>query len=369
MSRPVSGMASNMGGTAIGVQNDHNVVLGNPANLGGVSTTAFSTFVTIEGVRTSLDANHTNQMSVFPHQVSFAFPLDVFGTIAFSLSKQSNAALMFQKDSAIGLGEVARMSFDRSGGMTSWQLGWGKSLGKFGNVGLSYERLYLTLHNTQLVTLASSTEAGSRDSTDVTFGGNSLRLGVMVPYKKLTAGLVFNYIFDGDLHYQRGKYREVSMQPFYDSSATIKTSMPMMLGLGASYQFSPEWLAGADMNLTDWSRINTNQLSPEPLRTALGFSAGAQFIPAPNLLAPKYWETIRYRAGFRIEQLPISGNAEFAISLGTGLPLISDGLIDLIIEGGQRFDVNYSNYNEKFLKLGIGINGGRTWRKTSASGY
>jgi len=82
------------------------------------------------------------------------------------------------------------------------------------------------------------------------------------------------------------------------------------------------------------------------------FQAGGQFIPAPNLLTPKYWETINYRAGFRYSQLPLKTSSEFALTLGAGLPIgKGSGMFDVALELGKRSDTGYPGYSENFLNV------------------
>jgi hypothetical protein len=372
---PESGMAMNMGGTAIGIRNDHNLLLANPANLGGIRTTAFSSLLSLDGLHIGDAGGTNNYLAVVPAQISFAFPLDIMGTMAFSLCRESDATVKYRVQAPIGLDYTGRISLDRRGGLTSWQVGWGRSIGKYLSAGLAYQRLNLTIRNTKLVDLiGATTTTTTRDSTTIAFSGNGLRAGIMGTYRKFTAGISLDYDFNGGLNYSRGEYRGTQTTTFdssgYDSSAASTMALPMTIGAGISFQFSPEWLAGMDVKITNWDSFSSGGLLPEKsLRTAAGFSAGTQFIPAPDLLAPRYWETIHYRAGVRATQLPVEGTNEFALSLGAGLPLLGDGLLDLVVEGGNRWDSRFSNYNETFFSFAIGINGGRTWNKSGTGTY
>jgi len=102
------------------------------------------------------------------------------------------------------------------------------------------------------------------------------------------------------------------------TSGSAFVRIPPSAAVGASYLFSPEWMAAADVSGVFWNNYTSGGLLDTTARnnTALSFSAGGQFIPAPNLLTPKYWETINYRAGFRYSQLPLKTSSEFALTLG-----------------------------------------------------
>ena len=109
--------------------------------------------------------------------------------------------------------------------------------------------------------------------------------------------------------------------------------------------------------------------NPE-VHNALSFSAGGQYIPAPNMLMPHYWEIMQYHAGARYCRLPDGHSSEYAMDFGLGLPLLKGGgLIDLIAEYGTRSDTRFSGYSENFWQFSIGVNGGRTWAQNTGVRY
>jgi hypothetical protein len=126
---------------------------------------------------------------------------------------------------------------------------------------------------------------------------------------------------------------------------------------------------GSDIAATVWkfSSLDSSVLPGMNQENTISLCAGARFIPAPNLLAPKYWETMHYRIGTRYTQLPDHQSWEGAISFGTGWPLKGNGLLDLGVEIGKRYTEKYSNFTETFIEAAIGINGGRKLSKSSST--
>ena len=139
-----------------------------------------------------------------------------------------------------------------------------------------------------------------------------------------------------------------------------------------SWAITPRWLVAADGNLTLWNEYYPRDaLMSGPLRDrALSASAGGEFVAGPELLTPKYWETIHWRIGARYTEMPITTAYEYAFSIGTGLPLPrGGGLLDVVVEYGLRHDDSYTAYREDFLRLCVGINGGRKWTKSPQDSY
>ncbi len=249
-----SGTALSMGGAATGTLNDIHVLLANPANLGGIDKTAFSALLAFDFVRISQMSQQSNHVSVAPRQISFAFPLGLAGTVALSLSKETDADVKFQTDSSLIPNSdnlYGRLSYRSKGGTTGWQFGWGRRIGKWAYVGAAYERMYFELNNTKIVDLTNYPATSTRDSTRIHFAGHAIRLGLMVPVAKATIGLAGRYVFEDDLRYSRGQYRLDESVPISGSgsSSIAQVKLPPYLVAGASYEFSPRWLAAGDLNI------------------------------------------------------------------------------------------------------------------------
>jgi hypothetical protein len=382
--RPNSGMSLTMGGAGVGVEADYNVMLLNPANLGTIEKTVFSALYTFDMVQISQSGDHTNFITGLPRQVSFGVPLGKYGTIGASFELQSDADLRFQlagKTIAIDTTESVgyQPGLKTSGGIVSWQLGWGKKIEKIAGVklGVAYERVYFSHAQSEVFTVNSmdgsvSSSINSRDSTNVRFSANGLRAGIIAPLGKLKVGLSGEYFFTAKAQNNNGVFSLNDSGIIAGTSGSAYVRIPPNAALGASYSFSPEWLAAADVSGVFWNNYTSGGLLDTTARnnTALSFSAGGQFIPAPNLLTPKYWETINYRAGFRYSQLPLKTSSEFALTLGAGLPIgKGSGMFDVALELGKRSDTGYPGYSENFLNVILGFNGGQKWNKSNQGNY
>jgi hypothetical protein len=140
---------------------------------------------------------------------------------------------------------------------------------------------------------------------------------------------------------------------------------------GISYDISPEWLVASDVAFGFWQLSQASGMLAKPgVAATTGISLGAQYIPAPNLLTPKYWETMRYRAGFRYTELPGVNSHEYMLSLGTGFPLGRGfGLLDIGAEIGRRESGQFKGYTEDVVRIGIGFNGGHKWARPVKGTY
>ncbi len=373
---PGSATALNMGGAATAAMIDHHIHLANPANLGSIDKTALTSLATFNLLRLN-QSGETELLSRFhPRQIGFAFPIGIAGTVGFSLSNETDNIVSYQEMLSVTNTTLdAERTHAQKGGLTSWQAAWGRSITNWLQLGVAYERLQLVMTNrtaTQL-TISDQDSASALDSTRYRFSGHGIRLGVMAPFGALTIGASAEYALEGTLYADRLIRYANPKEDFKTLGDTVKNSedlqLPPTVALGASYEFSPRWLTTADISVVSWDMYQSELLRSADLRAnAMALGLGGRFIPAPDLLAPRYWETIHYRAGLRYQQLPAEGDAEFSVALGAGLPLRGGGLLDLVAEYTRRTTDAFDFAEDRFL-LGIGVNGGRTWRKTGGDTY
>ncbi len=372
-----------MGGASNAVSGDYGVMLHNPANLGFIERTVFSSLYSFDFTQAAQSGEHTNFASGTPVQISIGIPAGKFGTLGLSCNMSSNALMKFRYPSQAFTVENSTFSYQpgliATGGMVNWQLGWGREIPKLYHlrIGAVYERFYFSTSRTVLRTIADLTRTDySRDSTYQLIRGNSLRGGLMLPIGKLKLGLSGEYFFPAKLQGDNAVYssswdtagRPVSIDR-RDNSGTVR--VPPSFTLGAAYAITPEWLAAADFTSVLWDLYYSHDMLVKARTgSAQSFSIGAQYIPVISLLTPKYWETIRFGAGLRFTELPAKESSELALSLGAGLPIGNGrGEFDMAVEAGKRTVGAYSGYRENFIHFVIGINGGRKWMKSTVGNY
>jgi hypothetical protein len=376
-----------IGGAATAVVDDYTVMLRNPANLGFIDKTVFSSLFAFQVTQVAESDRHNNFKTGYPRQVSLGIPAGKFGTIGISYDNRSDAATKFRPASQQFGFDGSTVTYQggiaTTGALVGWQVGWGREIPSLLHmrVGATYERIYFSYTETILRSVTDiSRTIESRDSTYKIFGANAFRGGIMLPLDKIKVGLSGEYYFPAEVRWNNAIYSASSdtsnsygtvAVPIDRIDRNAKVRVPPSIALGISYSMSPEWLAAADFSSVLWNLYNGRGLfSSARSSMAPSFSAGVQYVPTVALLNPKYWETVRYGAGFRFAELPAKQSSEFAFSLGTGLPIGKGrGEFDIGAEFGRRTSGNYSGYKENFIQIAIGVNGGHKWSKSSEGNY
>ncbi|MBN2037807.1 MAG: hypothetical protein JW768_13790 [Chitinispirillaceae bacterium] len=371
-----TGPSQSIGGSGTGVANDFFGMADNPGNLGALTRSSFSSLISLDLLSIDDRGETTEHFLLSPRLISFAFPLKLAGTFCVSLDRHSDARFKYraQKTYAFATGDVDTVDVGvlKNGGLTSWQVGWGYAIGTFIRLGMSFERLYL-LHDeiTMRRVAVSAVQAGYyselHDTVRLVFRGNGFRGGLLVPYRKLAIGISGEYFFQGDAE---SKSFLQSPDTVTVSSQTFFLHLPPSLASGVSYTFSPSLFVAASAGVTLWSRYQSGVRLGSAVDDAFSFSCGSQFIPAPNLLVPRYWEIIQYRLGVRYAQLPSTTGSEYAVTLGFGLPFQQNvGLFDIIFDIGRRTDSGYAEYAENFIQVKLGLNAGKEWFQNTGIRY
>lgn len=384
--RGTSASSMFMGGTSVGIRDAHNVIAANPGNLGLIKTTAFTALLKIDYLRIKRDSQYSDMIDAYPSLVAFSLPIGRAGTLGFGTSKDNIININANSEFSIvdnGKNVNVELGEHTTGGTNSWEVGWGISPFKSLSLGVSLQRIFFKKESTVLREYDEIPL--SRDSSATILKTYGLTFGYMGTFKNITAGISYRHIFSGDVKHTSAIYNYDSngneVPSPIDATGEVpargEVQMPGELSAGLSYKINKSLVAAADLSFTLWNTFsdddNYTGANNIDTKSSTGFSFGLDFIPKPNLLYPKYWETIHYMAGFRYNQLP--GNKEFEVagSGGLALPLKNAGQLEIGFEAGSRVldtpPAGASEYKENFVSLMIGLSGGKRWRKSSDGTY
>ncbi|MBN1307685.1 MAG: hypothetical protein JXA18_07205 [Chitinispirillaceae bacterium] len=371
--RSGSGQSLSFCGTGAGIGNDFFGLTNNPANLGISGRTTFSSAVSGELLTLDDVESATRHLDMHLRLFSLTIPIGAFGALGVSFEPYSTANIRFrlmQKIAIDGMfADTAELGLIGSGGAITWQAGWGYTIRKVLRVGIAYRRFSFNRSMTEITRMHGSLHGRLLDSSRTSFSTNGVRVGLQAPVNKLTVGLSGDYFFINRARTDRvisGTRDTVDLT----ASERYYFKPPPSLTAGLSWQFNPRWFAACDIGATLWERFYSEIEPVRTLHDAWHVSGGVQFIPAPELLTPKLYEIIQYRAGLRYTGLPEADGTEMAATIAVGLPMQSnDALFDVIFEYAQRRDRRFERYRENMFSLKLGINGARKWYQSNKENY
>lgn len=392
LTSPATGLSARLGGSGAGLADPYIGMSLNPGNLGAIDQSVYSLTFQVDYVRLYDGDQSANFARFTPRYVGFAFPIGKAGTIGASFQSEAsneyayvaNDTLFNETNDSLFIAQST--TFDKQQSTTSWDIGWGISIIPELQVGLSYQRSYFKNQVSRLNILHSSSVSSTMDSLFYSQGTNVLRGGLMGTIGKLGLGLGITYNFIGDLTayrtikrvdsvttHQNNPYQSFDLHTGANLDSNYTLHLPPEGVFGLSWQFNDSWVVATDFGMTFWKEYwsDAPQLmqSYDLMRNAFYLAGGVEFIPAPNLLSPRYFEIMHYSAGLRYQQLPFNGEEEYSLNLGLGLPLGAVGLVDIVFEGGRRQSSIFPDIHENFMRISLATSGGRKWKQRSNTLY
>ena len=386
-----------MGGISAGVVDFRSLNFTNPASLAMVPNTIFDIAAEAD-VRTLRSANP-------PAKFSATNSLFSYLQIGFPLTTKK----MFKKDKSwgmsFGLRPVTRIGYkieknERLSGIDSLNTlyeGSGGANQAFIATGYRVRNLYMGIsvgymfgskdYSTKLEFINDSVlyyKANYENKT--TFGGIFVNVGLQYEMKVKQGGYLRfgvygslqqklkasrndvkeTYAYDGN----SATYRVDSVYEQKDIKGTIK--YPSTVGIGFTYT-SPHWMYGIDVETANWSNY-TYYGKTDQVQNNWTVRAGMQYFPAKeNSSVKKYFNFVKYRAGFYYgtDYINLNKNRpEYGFTVGTGMPLTSlqhininySGIVMLntAVEIGNRGN-KQTNLRENTMRYSIGISMNALW--------
>lgn len=150
--------------------------------------------------------------------------------------------------------------------------------------------------------------------------------------------------------------------------------LPVAVGLGASWQAGPKFVAIADARYERWSEFESTFVLPAfnagdggHLDDRLRVSAGFEFYPAGRDLLAGYFRRTAYRFGAFYEKsyaspVPDSRINAYGLTGGLSFPTLIPGTrVDVHAEVGNRGTAENMLIRDRYLRIGVSLNFADRW--------
>jgi hypothetical protein len=385
-----------MGGISAGALDYQSINFTNPASLAGISNTIFD-------IAAEADVR-TLRSSVPPQKFTSANSLFSYLQLGVPLTTKK----MYKKDKSwgvsFGIRPVTRIGYkiekhERLAGIDSLNTlyeGTGGVYQAFIGTGYRVRNLYFGIsggymfgskdYSTKLEFINDSVIYYKANyQTKTTFSGIFMNLGIQYETKLKNDGIL-RFGAYGSLQQKLKASRDEIKETFaYDGNGGtfrvdsvyendgIKGNIkyPSTVGLGFTY-IGKHWMYGLDVETANWSNY-TYYGQTDQVKNNFTVRIGTQYYPAkPSTMAKKYFNFVKYRAGFYYGSDYINVNKnrpEFGFTVGTGMPLTSlqrisyNGeyvVLNTAVEIGSRGN-KQTNLRESTTRYSIGISMNARW--------
>jgi hypothetical protein len=389
-----------MGGIAAGFSESQSINFVNPASLANLNSTIFDLGgeVDIRTIKSTTPANRFTSVNTLFSYLQLGFPV-----ASQKMQKKRIAWGM-----SVGLRPVTRINYkiednkrlpgidslqtlyEGDGGVNQAFIGTAIKIKGF-SVGIDAGYTFGSKNYSTRLTFIDDTVNYYRSNTanKTTFGGFFISGGIQYDIVLKDKNALIRLGAYGSLQQNLKAKRDDVRETFYsddaganyridsvyekdDVAGTIK--YPSTIGVGATYQ-DAHWLMGADVEMTNWANYRYYGTT-DNVQNTFTIRAGAQYYPAKdNTPVKKYFNFVKYRAGFYYGsdyiKLNSSTKPEYGFTIGTGMPLTSLQrlgydierslvILNTALEVGSRGS-KVNNLRENVIRFSIGLSMNATW--------
>lgn len=389
-----------MGGIAAATNDNRGINFTNPASLSTLGLTIFDVGaeIDIRTLRSTSPAEKFTATNTYFSYLQIGFPLTTpkmykkgmkWG-MSFGIRPVSKINYKIEKNERTAIDSLNTV-YEGNGGVNQAFIGSGI---KFKNLSIGFNVGYMfgsKDYSTKLTFINDSTYFYlSNSENKTTFGGFFVNGGLQydIPFEKdkndnpvrnLRLGIYGN--LQQNLNASSDKIRETIFYDqnggfiridsvFEDNDVKGKIKYPAMVGLGFNYS-TKNWMVGADFEYGNWNSYRFYGQT-DAVKSNWTLRAGAQYYPNTGKAVIKYFNFVKYRAGFYYgpDYISINKNRpEYGFTIGTGMPLTTlkkinyTGefvMLNTAVEIGNRGN-KQTNLRENVVRISIGISMNASW--------
>jgi hypothetical protein len=370
----------------------------NPASFGNLNYTIFDLGgeIDVRTIKSTNPAKRFTSVNTLFSYLQMGFPIasakmkrkGMAWGMALGLKPITRVSYKIEQNSRLTNIDSLNTLYEGDGGINQAFIGTGYKYKRFSigiNTGYNFGS---KSYNTRLTFINDTTNYyRSNTGNKTTFGGVFLNAGVQydIPLKskallrlgaygtlqqnfKANRNDVVETFYTDD---NGANYRIDSVYEKNDISGTIK--MPATFGGGFTYQ-NNNWLFGADFETTNWNSYRYYN-SSDNVQNNWTIRGGAQYFPAkPGMSVRKYFNFVKYRAGFYYgtDYINLNGSKpQYGFTLGTGMPLTAlsrynldgnsgDVVLNTALEFASRGSKT-TNLRENIVRFSIGVSMSASW--------
>ncbi len=373
LANPRFGKSFAMGGTGIGVRAQNSINNLNPAAYTAIDSMTFLFEIGFMGKQSwySTEQNAYRKFTGNIEYFALEFPINRYLGFSLGIQPFSYVGYDFATTDSVAVpqstGEIKQVhyqsSYSGTGGTYKVYGGLSGKIGKHFAAGIDLNYLYGNIDNTRTLTFlettvgyASTQQYINLEVSDINFRYGLQYFTELNNSRLLTAGLVFE-----PKTKLNGKY---TVGTSGVDTTTVESGsdfeLPLMVGAGASYEIKKKLLLAGDFSFTDWANAKYFGLR-DTLVSQISLNLGCEYLPNQN--SKKYFNRMRYRAGFHYTSGYVDVNDKvpnnFSISFGLGLPVRGKTVINVGAEYGKTG--NKSQLSEEYFKFTLSASFGEAW--------
>lgn len=364
-----------LNGAVTGLRNHEQLNLANPASLTALDS---MTFIFEMGLSSkSYDISENGKTSKAHNSgldyIAFAFPLAKFwrtggGISAYSYNGYATQTFRYiDQDTMIS-------TIQGTGGLSQVYWSNGFSIAKGLSLGVNAYYIFgsserfarAALQNYDTASIIGDFYSIAQKSTEYKTKGFVYSLGAQYQYdfdRKHSIALGATFTPAQKLKYDEMK-TTLTSGVVRDTIRTndMKTDLPMSMAFGASFQQKNKYIVSADIEMAQWSGLTIYGVDND-FNNYMRMSIGGEYLP--DLYAMNFFKRIKYRGGFKYENMQWAtvdasgtsvGYNNISVSAGFGVPFKQTrNCLNVSAELGKHIASNSDAISDKYMLIKVNI--------------
>lgn len=346
----------------------------NPASWNQLGLTRFETGIFVNAGDHSSSTKSVFNSTTYFNGLMLGFPIDRSNGIAFvsGITPYTNVSYEILSSEQNNLVEEHKVTYIGEGGLQKLFFGTSYRLPFDFSLGASFDYYIGEINNNTSIVFSDTSKFH-----DATFKRQFSYHGI-----GFTAGLISS---DLSKFFGASDFKEfrigVSFSPqvnlsadsastyvsiigtYENSTGSIKSKLPMRLGIGASFRITDRYLFSFDYMQQPMSEFELGNIKSNNLQDISKFSFGFEYHPDAKF--NDYWSLIMLRTGLSYEKTPYKFNGEsinqFSIYAGCSLPLSYENSLDIAFQYGRRGTTDKNLLQENIYRLTFSLSLGELW--------
>ena len=368
----ISARVAGKAGTSIASFDENELSIINPASSARIQNTVFSSGLILE-TSSSKDNNASkNFKNINFNNSLLGIPIYKEREMVLSFGFFAKSKIGYNIETEVISNSVsAKETFFGTGGLSELLLGLTYSPTRMLNLGLNFGYNFGEIQHSGTLKFNNSEYTDNEYTNSMHLKGISFTagaiysLGKIFDFHSVNVGLYFSPKASLSTSKERISLFRTSSGTFTDTlfNPDYTITLPMNYGIGLEVGLTEKLLFAIDYSFMNWQDYTVDGLN-EGLKNSNYFSLSCEYLPDKDILA-NYMNRLRLSAGVYYEQknFEITNNRinEFGITLGCGIPLSRNSVLNSALVYGNRGTVDNGLIKDSFIKLQLSLTLSELW--------
>jgi hypothetical protein len=368
----ISVRAAGKAGTSIASFDENELSIINPASSSRVQNTIFSSGLILESSSSKDDIASKSFNNINFNNSLLGIPIYKESEIvlSFGFFARSKIGYNIEKD-VISNSVSTKETFFGTGGLSEFVFGLTYCPISMLNLGINFGYNFGEIRHSGSLKFNHSQYTDNEYTNSMYLKGFSFTAGAIYSFGQIfdlhsvNVGFYFSPQTNLNTTKERISLFSTSYGTFTDTlfNPDYTTTLPMNYGIGFEIGLTARLILAIDYSFMNWQEYTVAGIN-EGLKNSNCFSLSCEYLPKKDILA-SYIDRLRWSAGLYFEQKNLEFNSnrinEFGITLGCGIPLSRNSILNSALIYGNRGTVDNGLVKDSFFKLQLSLTLNELW--------